>query len=166
MNRKRGKKGRHVKRKNVNPLEKKHSCIGEILKRWSWRFLIDLFWYSTVALNRQLQNGPEHLLVECHDFLLDPAKIKAAVFQASSRPSEGETAHQTPTSSVFAIKQRKKRPQRTWKKHKWDFSCSCVSTIILVRKKTWQIWFLCRNYLEHFKRLALSSHEQMIPKTL
>lgn len=73
-----------------------------------------LIWY--VALNKQLQNGPKDLLVECHDFLLDSEKIKASVFQASSRPSEGKTAHQTLTSSVFAIKQRKKRPQRTWKK--------------------------------------------------
>lgn len=110
-----GKKGRHVKHKNADPLEKKHSCIGETLKRWS--FVLDLFSYSTVALNRHLQNGPKDLLVECHDFLLDSAKIKAAMFQASSRPSEGETAHQTPTSSVFAIKQREKRPQRTWKKN-------------------------------------------------
>lgn len=36
--------------------------------------------------------------------------------------------------------------------HNWAFSCSCVPTRILVRKiKWWQIWFLCRNYLEHFK---------------
>lgn len=51
-----------------------------------------------------------------HDFLLGSAKIEAAVFQASSKLSERETAHQTPTSSGFAIKQRKKRPQKTWKK--------------------------------------------------
>lgn len=112
-----GKKGSHVTHKNINPLDKKHSCIGETLERWSWRFLLDLFWYGTVALNKQLQNGPKDLLVECHDFLLDSEKIKASVFQANSRPSEGKTAHQTLTSSVFAIKQRKKRPQRTWKKH-------------------------------------------------
>lgn len=105
---KRERKVMHLNCKHVKPQEWMNA--GGTLKGWISRFLLDLLWYNT-----EFDMAPKDLLDKHHDFLFDSAKTEIVVFQVNSRPWGGEPAPQTPTSSVFAIKQRKKKPQMTWK---------------------------------------------------